>query len=340
MINYNDAGPLISIIVPVYNTEKYLTRCINSILNQTYKKIELLLIDDGSNDSSGEICDAFSEKDKRVVVIHQQNQGVSAARICGFNNSHGHYIMFVDSDDYIAPSMVDSMISEMLIHNADLTICQMKRVSNAAIINDSIRPEPGIYDEGKIHGLLVTNALIDFKSGRAGFPFELCGKMYKREIIAHALPKGIGIWYEEDMIINFSILFQIHAMIVIPEYLYYYYSRPGQATLQYRHDSGKNFILSFSRLSKLDSMHLLDEQLPVRALLEAGRILSLNARTESSRRKFMLLFQYLRRNSMFLNFMNQSVNYGNIFNYVKRFFILRNWGNAYYWTLRLIYFLK
>lgn len=336
----NSSEPLVSIIVPVYNTEKYLPRCIHSILEQTYKKIELLLIDDGSTDSSGEICDAFFEKDKRVITIHQKNQGVSAARICGFENSHGQYIMFVDSDDYIAPSMVGYMISEMLKHRADLSICQMDRVSDTEIINNIIRPTPGFYDAKKIHRLLATNALIDPKSGKAGFPFEIGGKIYKREIMIQALNEGIGIWYQEDMIINFSILFQIHSMIVIPEHFYYYFSRPGQATLQYRHDAGKNFLVTFDKLQKLDNLHLLKEQLPVRAMLEAVRILSLCERKGEGKNEFMHLFRYLRESSIFFELINQPANYGNILTYFKRFLILNNLGYVYYWTSKAFHILR
>ena len=92
---------LISVIVPVYNTEKYLTECVESIISQTYRNLEIILVDDGSTDLSGSICDGFAEKDSRIKVIHQENAGVSAARNHGLDECHGEYVAFVDSDDYI-----------------------------------------------------------------------------------------------------------------------------------------------------------------------------------------------------------------------------------------------
>ena len=93
---------LVSVIVPVFNREKEIDRCVKSILNQTYENIELILVDDGSADSSLAICESYSEKDQRVRVFHQENNGVSSARNCGIHKAKGEYLTFVDSDDYIA----------------------------------------------------------------------------------------------------------------------------------------------------------------------------------------------------------------------------------------------
>lgn len=98
---------LISVIVPVYNVEKYLHKCINSILNQTYKNLEIILIDDGSTDNSGKICDEYALKDNRIKVIHKENGGLSSARNAGLDICSGDYIGFVDSDDYIAEDMYE-----------------------------------------------------------------------------------------------------------------------------------------------------------------------------------------------------------------------------------------
>ena len=93
----------ISVIVPIYNVEKYIDRCIKSIVNQTYKNLEIILINDGSLDKSGQICDTWESKDNRIKVIHQMNSGVSVARNTGLENATGEYVTFVDSDDYIEP---------------------------------------------------------------------------------------------------------------------------------------------------------------------------------------------------------------------------------------------
>ena len=101
---------LISVIVPVYNAEKYLADCVQSIISQTYRNLEIILVDDGSKDSSGSICDSFAEKDSRIKVIHQENAGVSAARNHGLDECHGEYVSFVDSDDYYSTNLFESAV--------------------------------------------------------------------------------------------------------------------------------------------------------------------------------------------------------------------------------------
>lgn len=116
---------LISVIVPIYNVEKQLKRCINSIINQTYKNIQILLIDDGSKDSSGKICDDFSKYDTRIVVLHQDNVGVSAARNKGIELAKGRYICFIDSDDYIEKNYIEELYQLMRDEKIDLGICDL-----------------------------------------------------------------------------------------------------------------------------------------------------------------------------------------------------------------------
>ena len=111
--------PKVTVIVPVYNVEQYLRRCIDSILAQTFGDLELILVDDGSADSSGVICDAYAEKDSRVKVIHQKNSGVSAARNTGLDAAEGEYIAFVDSDDHVDPDYLAALLQT----KADLVIC-------------------------------------------------------------------------------------------------------------------------------------------------------------------------------------------------------------------------
>ena len=101
---------MISVIVPIYNVEKYLIKCIESIINQTYKDLEIILVDDGSTDSSGKICDEFATKDNRIKVIHKKNGGLSSARNIGLDICKGNYISFIDSDDYIELDMYEKMI--------------------------------------------------------------------------------------------------------------------------------------------------------------------------------------------------------------------------------------
>lgn len=116
--------PLISVIIPVYNVEKYLHRCLDSVIAQTYQNLEIICVDDGSIDDSGKICDQYAVRDARIKVIHQENQGLSAARNRGLDAAEGEYIAFVDSDDYILEDMYKKMLDKLLNYNVDLCVCQ------------------------------------------------------------------------------------------------------------------------------------------------------------------------------------------------------------------------
>lgn len=115
--------PLISVIVPVYKTQEYLTRCVDSLLAQTYRNLEILLIDDGSPDESGAICDRFAKKDERVRVIHKENGGISDARNCGLDNFTGEYFVFVDSDDYVRADYVEYLYKLICDFDCKLAVC-------------------------------------------------------------------------------------------------------------------------------------------------------------------------------------------------------------------------
>lgn len=119
----------ISIILPVYNVEKYLDKCLDSLVNQTYKKLEIILVDDGSPDNSGKICDEWAKKDKRIKVIHKENGGVSSARNKGLDIATGDYIGFVDPDDYVDLTMYEKLVAKAQEEDADITFCGFKQVN-------------------------------------------------------------------------------------------------------------------------------------------------------------------------------------------------------------------
>ena len=116
---------LVSVIVPVYNVEKYLERCINSIIQQSYNNLEIILIDDGSTDASGKICDEYKEKDDRIIVIHKENGGLSDARNAGIKIFTGEYVTFIDSDDYVSKNMVSNMLDIL-----EKSSCRIVQVEN------------------------------------------------------------------------------------------------------------------------------------------------------------------------------------------------------------------
>ena len=114
---------LISVIVPVYKVEKFLARCLDSIISQTYENMEIILVDDGSPDSCGSICDEYAQRDARFRVLHKENGGLSDARNCGVEIASGAYIAFIDSDDYIAPNYVEYLYRLLVDNDADISCC-------------------------------------------------------------------------------------------------------------------------------------------------------------------------------------------------------------------------
>lgn len=176
--------PELSVIVPVYNVEKYLPKCIDSILAQTFTDFELILIDDGSPDRCGEICDEYAAMDSRIIVIHQQNKGVSAARNAGLEIAKGKYIGFVDSDDWIEPEMYQILIATANETASELVICGSKQrdESGAFLRNDF--PGEGVYDREQL-----LKALYSVPNPLGGI---LWNKLFKREIVG-------SLRFREDM---------------------------------------------------------------------------------------------------------------------------------------------
>lgn len=166
---------LISVIVPVYNVEKYLHKCINSIINQTYKNLEIILIDDGSTDNSGKICDEYALKDNRIKVIHKENGGLSSARNAGLDICSGDYIGFVDSDDYIAEDMYEYLYVNFKKNNADVAMCNFynvfeNRIEKSFSIND--------FDLSEQETMLSINLKYAYNAFIA-----VWNKLYKKTII-------------------------------------------------------------------------------------------------------------------------------------------------------------
>lgn len=166
-------GPLISVIVPVYIAEKYISKCIESILNQTNSDLELILVDDGSPDNSGAICDEYATKDNRVKVFHQENGGVCAARNTGLEHATGEYVSFVDSDDYLESNALEILHNDIVAHNADVACAQMAGDDNQGKSN----LENGIYEVWQGTDA-IKNSLLDNR-----FTYSSCAKLLKRDLI-------------------------------------------------------------------------------------------------------------------------------------------------------------
>lgn len=166
-----DIQPLISVIIPVYNTKDYLPRCIDSVLNQTYTNLEILLINDGSTDGSGDICDKYANEDKRITVIHKKNTGQSDSQNIGLKVIKGDFVSFVDSDDFMMPTMLEVLMQKIQAYDADVGVCSYLRVD-----------EPETNDLGDDIVLTGIEAMSDvFVSGGNINP-ETWSKLYKKSL--------------------------------------------------------------------------------------------------------------------------------------------------------------
>lgn len=210
---------LISIIVPVYNSEKYIDKCINSILNQTYKKIELILIDDGSTDNSGHLCEVYAKVDRRVKVMHVKNSGVASARNKGIEATRGEFIQFVDSDDYIDRDMVETLAHEMN-NKVDIVMCGYKRLSkdhNGKIDVKNIN----LYNQVSITKEVFLNEFGNiFKNQYINY---LWNKLYVASIIKNNNVKfDNSINWGEDLMFNLEYLGYCNNITIISKLLYNY----------------------------------------------------------------------------------------------------------------------
>lgn len=220
--------PSISVIVPVYNVEKYIDRCIKSILDQTYTDFELILVDDGSADKSGAICDSYAQKDGRIKVIHKENGGVSSARNVGICIAQGKYLTFIDSDDYVDSQFLEVAVRNISNHKVDMYISgiTMELVENGKIVN-SIKYNNKYSKKYSVKNLLE-NLYIDYPLICISGP---CCKIYSKEIVdKNGFYFDESISRGEDCCFNFDIFSAIDT-VYFENASYYHYYRENKNSL-------------------------------------------------------------------------------------------------------------
>ena len=254
---------LVSVIIPVYNVEGYLNSCLDSVINQSYHNLEIVLVDDGSIDNSGAICDEYAQKDKRIIIIHKKNEGVAQARIDGFIKSSGELVTFIDSDDYVDLRYIEKLVTPFDKCNIDLCVCDKYFVVEG-VKKQEKRSVHGYYVREEIDSIIKSRYLLDENVNRAGMPIYLVTKMIKREFVFDALLFSKGLWWGEDQVASFHILTNINAMYVLSDPLYYYVRHYGQATTIYNSSLWTNQFECWKRYKDLDPTNLLNNQLPAR----------------------------------------------------------------------------
>lgn len=205
---------LISIIIPVYKVEKYLEKCIQSVINQTYENLQIILVDDGSPDNCGKICDEYAQKDHRIEVIHKSNGGLSDARNKGLEIAKGEYIGFIDSDDYIESDMYEVLYNLLKQYNADVSICNFYTVSQGKIAIKNA--ENRIKEYNRIE--ILKEVLLDNNIQSYAW-----NKLYKKELFDE-IKYPVGKKYE-DIGTTFYLLEKCNKVVVTGKPEYYYINR-------------------------------------------------------------------------------------------------------------------
>lgn len=239
---------LVSVVVPIYKVEEYIDKCITSILCQTFRDIEIILVNDGSPDKCGQVAEAYASKDPRIKVIHKENGGLSSARNVGIGVAIGDYILFVDADDWIDPNMIEKMYSASKVADADLVICNYRRIYKDREEEDVLHLENQSFN---INDMGLAEYFYSYY-----FPYvhghEVWNKLYKREIIIKndlIFEKNVEV-FSEDLLFNLYFLCHINVMVSLKASFYNYLQRDNSIM----NSSQPNLKQSYSLFEKF-SMH-------------------------------------------------------------------------------------
>ena len=237
---------LVSIIVPIYNVEQFLDRCIDSVVKQTYKNLEIILVNDGSTDSSLEICKRWKNKDKRIILVNKKNGGLSDARNSGIDKSNGEFLYFLDSDDFIENNTIELMMKKMAEHNSEIVISNRYHYydNGKKIIKFKMEKNDLILD--------TETSLFELNNFKY-YDMSACSKLFKKDLfeqIRFPIKKLC-----EDFYVMYKILEKSKKIIYISTPLYYYYQREGSIS------KNKNMNIDFVIAAK-EQMEYLEEKYP------------------------------------------------------------------------------
>lgn len=229
----------LSVIIPIYNAEKYLDRCIESVISQTYENIEIILVNDGSLDKSGEICDKYKKEDSRITVIHKENGGVSKARNCGMNIASGEYIFFLDSDDFIEKDALHNLSQRAFETEADIIMGNYKVINQLKKI--TLRPD---FAKSSLTIDMQNNTTERFKLffGKS-YGIEATNKLYRVEFI-----KKLDVFFEdkinygEDFLFNIKLFINNPKIEMVNEYTYSYYKNTDSITQTYKKELTERYL--------------------------------------------------------------------------------------------------
>ena len=225
----------VSIIVPVYNAERYLRECVDSLLRQTYSNTEIVLVNDGSVDSSAALCDGYAEQNANVRVIHQPNSGAAAARQTGVLNAVGDYIMFVDADDWLDPGFLACLVDEATTHNPDVVVATFQRYTEQKCDIYHHFFSPGFYDLTKLHEEIFPQMLSASPYYTFGIAPSMWAKLFRREIVLKSIDTLFdNITFGEDACFTYCALLNCQSLFISNANGYIYRDNEGSATRNFR----------------------------------------------------------------------------------------------------------
>jgi glycosyltransferase involved in cell wall biosynthesis len=219
-------NPLVSIIIPIYNSEAFLDKCIQSAINQSYKNIEVILVDDGSIDSSGEICDNYSSIDNRIKTIHKNNGGLVSSRKTGLIASTGEYVLYIDGDDWIELNLIEHYVEQIIKYNADVVVSShiVNLEGREDILMNSL--PSGVYDKDKLKSTVYPKMLYTGKFSQFGIFSYSWGKLYKKEILLeNQLNVDENITMGEDALCLYPTLLDANTLVILEQPGYHYRQR-------------------------------------------------------------------------------------------------------------------
>ena len=266
-MNCKDNKFLISIIVPVYNVEQYLPKCLDSIINQTYKNLEIILIDDGSTDKSGKICDKYKNEDKRIKVIHKINTGVSAARNDGIDIAQGTYITFVDSDDWIEEDYINLATACLTKYQPDILINNYKRCNKDN--SNSMNMDPIFFYSQEALFEMVRKKYFNWSPVATFYSTKIC----------KSIKFDSNINYGEDLLFKYNFIKNSKNILYVPLKKYFYINRKSSACNGYAIDKKMDdlYVMEYimeKEKNKIGNILIENEYLP--RLISRYKILKLN----------------------------------------------------------------
>lgn len=322
---------LVSIIVPVYKVERFLEKCVLSLLNQSYPHLEIILVDDGSPDNCPKMCDDFANLDPRIKVIHQDNLGLPKARKSGYEISTGDYIFFVDSDDYIEKDCIKILIDHAHKSGADIVVAGINNVSENGIFVIP-RLKPKIYDKEDITKLLSTDFLFDKAFKVSAYPLYAWGKLIKKEMMDGYFDVSTQFRYWEDMPSTFFLIKKINVLEVVENCLYNYVIHKDQVTQKPIKDIWHFYVDVWNYLVATDTDNFFNKQLPQRIWHTILSQLNISIRNNEGYGEFYNKFQLFRNTPVVINSLanKSSLDLQAPSHKLFYFLFIRNFSRIYY----------